>query len=147
MEITRTVGAEQVELKLKGRMDATWSDHVARALAECMRSGQHNLVVDMAQVDYISSAGLRVLVLYARQLKAIQGRLGVVHASSIVRKVLELAGLDALLLAPAGPPAPSAPAIVGAPGRVALAELGATAEVFELDPEATLRVQSPGDAA
>ena len=33
--------AEQFEIKLKGRMDATWSDHVARALAECVQSGQH----------------------------------------------------------------------------------------------------------
>ena len=41
MQITRTARAEQFEIKLKGRMDASWSDHVARALAECVQSGQH----------------------------------------------------------------------------------------------------------
>src|ERR1019366_2300393 len=102
MEITRTARADQFELKLKGRMDGTWIDHVARALAECVRAGQHAIVVDMAEVDYLSSAGIRILVLYARQLSAIQGRLGVINASGIVRKVLELAGLEALLQVSAG---------------------------------------------
>ncbi|HEY5911325.1 MAG TPA: STAS domain-containing protein [Verrucomicrobiae bacterium] len=147
MEITRSIRAEQFELKLKGRLDATWSDHVAGALAECVRSGQHDIVVDMAAVDYVSSAGLRVLVLYARQLGDIQGRLGITNASSNVRRVLELAGLDDLLLVRAGPAAAAVRSTEGLPAKVALPEPGATAEMFDLDPNATLRVQWPGNAA
>jgi len=147
MEITRTARAEQFEIKLKGRMDATWSDHVARALAECVQSGQHVIVVDMAEVDYISSAGIRILVLYARQLTKIQGRFGVINASSSVRKVLELSGLAVLLIAQAGPAAPPASPAEAAPSRVVLSEVGATAEVFELDPKAALCVYWPGDSA
>lgn len=147
MEITRTARADQFELKLKGRMDATWSDHVAHALAECVRGGQHRLIVDMAQVEYISSAGIRVLVLYAKQLRVIQGRLSVVNASDIVRKVLVLAGLDTLLFAQSGPAAPLEAPDQEKAGKVVLTELGAMAEVFELDPQAALRVQWPGDAA
>jgi len=147
MEITRTARAEHFEIKLKGRMDATWSDHVARALAESVQSGQHAIAVDMAEVDYISSAGIRILVLYARQLKNIQGRLGVINASGIVRKVLELAGVEALLFVQTGPTAPTARAAESSAGQVALPEQGATAEVFELDPEAVLRVHWPGNSA
>ena len=147
MEISRTARAAHFEIKLKGRMDATWSDHVARALAECVQSGQHVILVDMAEVDYISSAGIRILVLHARQLNKIQGRFGVINASSSVRKVLELAGLDGLLLAHAGPAtAPASPAEVSS-GRVVLSEAGATAEVFELDPKATLCADWPGNSA
>ena len=146
MEITRNTRAEQSELKLKGRMDATWSDHVARALSDCVRAGQHNVVVDMAEVEYISSAGIRILVLYARQLSAIRGRFGVINASGIVQKVLELAGLDELLLAPAGAGTPSAAPVEGGTSKVKLSELGATAEVFVLDPNASLRVHWPGRA-
>ena len=147
MEITRTARAETFEIKLKGRLDATWSEPVARALAECVRAGQHAIVVDMAEVDYISSAGIRILVLYARQLKAIQGRFGIINASTMVRKVLELAGLSTLLLVPAGPATPSAPAAEETAKVVALPEPGATAAVFELDPQATLRVDWPGNSA
>jgi anti-anti-sigma factor len=147
MQITRTARAEQFEIKLQGRMDATWSDHVARALAECVQSGHHMICVDMAEVDYISSAGIRILLLYARQLSAIQGRLSVINASSNVRKVLELAGLDSLLLAQTGLAASPLPAADPAADKVALAEPGALAEAYELDPEATLRVQWVGDSA
>ena len=147
MEITRTARAHRFEIKLKGRMDATWSDHVARALAECVQSGQHTIAVDMAEVDYISSAGIRILVLYARRLKTIQGQLSVINASSSVRKVLDLAGLSALLFVQTGPTSPPIPAAEPATNKVVLAELGAAAEVFELDPDATIRVRWPGDSA
>ena len=147
MEITRTARPEHFELKLKGRMDATWSDHVARALAECVRSGQHTIMVDMAEVDYISSAGIRILMIYSRQRGAIQGRLGITNASSAVRKVLELAGLNVLLVAHAGPASPAGPSAEVSPAPLALSEAGATAEVFELDPKARLRVHWPGDSA
>ena len=145
MEIIRTARPEEFEIKLKGRMDATWSDHVGEALAECVRSGQHNIVVDMAAVDYISSAGIRILVLYSRQLSKIQGRLGVSNASGIVRKVLELAGLGELLLIKAGDIKAAAP-VRDSVARVALPEPGATVEVYELDPNATLRVDWPGNS-
>ena len=147
MEITRTARAEQFEIKLKGRLDGTWSEHVARALAESVRAGQHTIEVDMAEVDYISSAGIRILVLYARQLSAIQGRLGVINASSMVRKVLELSGLDSLLQSASSVSAAPAAASAHLASRITLAEPGATAEVFELDPKATLRVRWPGNVA
>jgi anti-anti-sigma factor len=147
MQITRNAHAEQFEIKLKGRMDATWSDHVARALAEGVQSGEHVILVDMAEVDYLSSAGIRILVLYARQLKKIEGRFGVVNASSSVRKVLELAGLAALLSDQTGLATPPAPAAETPAGKVVLAELGAAAEVFDLDPHASLRVEWPGSSA
>lgn len=128
-------------------MDATWSNHVAGALAECVRSGQHQILVDMGGVDYISSAGIRVLVLYARQLGNIQGRLSVINASSSVRKVLEMTGLGGLLFVQSGATSPATgPAEVLA-RRILLPAEGATAEVYELSPVASLRVTWPGDSA
>ena len=148
MEITRTARADQFEIKLKGRMDATWSDHVARALAECVRGGQHSIAVDMAEVDYISSAGIRILVLYARQLKNIQGRFVVINASSNVRKVLELAGLDALLHAEGAVPAtPSVPATEPCARKIAFPQPGAMANVFDLQEGGVLRADWLGNPA
>lgn len=147
MEITRTAAAEHVELKLKGRLDAIWSDHVGRALAECVREGQHALALDMAEVDYISSAGIRILVMYAKQLKAIHGRLAVVNASQNVQTVLKLAGLGVFLQVGAGPAAAPAPAAEQSSGRFALSQPGTIAEVYDLEENAALRVDGLGDAA
>lgn len=142
MQITASARAELFEIKLKGRMDANWSDHVARFLAESVQSGQHLIALDMAEVEYISSAGIRVLVLHARQLKSIQGSFSVVNPSDQVRKVLELSGLGALLFAPKAVPA--AQVDRAAPARVRLTEAAATAEMFDLEPEAALHMDWPG---
>ncbi|MHB8899495.1 MAG: STAS domain-containing protein [Thermoguttaceae bacterium] len=151
MEITRTVDDGHVELKLKGRLDAIWSDHVGRALTECVRQGHHDLALDMAEVDYISSAGIGVLVTCARQLKAIHGQLSVTGASDNVRKVLLLSGLGKFLMVQPSPlAAPAAPHTAPAelpPARIALSDTGTTAEVYDLDPTATLELDWPGDAA
>ena len=147
MEITRIARAEQFELKLKGRMDAMWSDHVANALAECVRGGQHIIAVDMAEVDYISSAGIRILVIYSRQLKNIQGRFTVINASVTVRKVLELAGLGGLLHAVGGPVAKSAATTATEPcaRKIPFPQEGAVANVFDLQEGTALRVQGLGN--
>lgn len=141
MEITRTPHAKYVELKLNGRMDAVWSDHVAGALTECVRAGHRVIALDMAEVGYISSAGIRILVLHSRQLKSIQGRLFVTNASGAVRSVLELAGLNTLLQAEKT----ALMAVAEESGerplqRIALPQAGATAEVFEMAPGSAIRV-------
>jgi anti-anti-sigma factor len=145
MEITRTEAGERVELKLKGRLDAIWSDHVGRALADCVRAGQHFLALDMADVDFLSSAGIRILVIYTKQLKAIHGRLTIVNASEIVSNVLQLAGLGSLLDAEetAAPVAPRAVERGATPVKLALP--GATAEVYDLDLHATLKLEYRGE--
>ena len=147
MEITRTATAEHFEIKLKGRLDAIWSDHVARALAESVQSGQHVLALDMAEVDFISSAGIRILMIYTKQLKSIHGRLAVIHASENVRNVLELAGLRTLLQVGTGPAAAPLPAAERSSGQFVLSQPGTTAEMYDLDLNATLEVDWPGDSA
>ena len=147
MEITRTATAEHFEIKLKGRLDAIWSDHVAHALAESVQSGQHVLALDMAEVDFISSAGIRILMIYTKQLKSIHGRLAVIHASENVRNVLELAGLRTLLQVGTGPAAAPLPAAERSSGQFVLSQPGTTAEMYDLNLNATLEVDWPGDSA
>lgn len=146
MEITRRPHADQVEIKLKGRMDAVWSDHVANALTESVRAGHHFIALDMSEVNYISSAGIRILALHSRQLKAIQGRLVISKASTAVQGVLKLVGFDSLLHV--GEDTTTVAAAGEEPARqITLPQAGATARIFELDPAAMLRVQWLGNPA
>jgi hypothetical protein len=101
----------------------------------------------MAEVDYMSSAGIRVLMIYTKQLKAIHGRLAVINASEHVQNVLKLAGLGVLMQVGATPVAAPVPAAEQASGRFMLSQPGTTAEIYELDPNARLHVDWPGDSA
>jgi anti-anti-sigma factor len=98
MEITRQKSGDFLVLKLVGRLDANWCNHVQNALAAAVRDGEHRVHLDMAGVGYISSAGLRVLLSFYKQIKAINGVFGIARGSPAVRSVLELAGLNMLVV-------------------------------------------------
>lgn len=97
MEITRQKSGNLLVLRLAGRLDANWCNHVQNALSAAVRDGEHRIHLNMAEVGYVSSAGLRVLLSVYKQLRAINGLFGVARASPAVRSVLELAGLDMLI--------------------------------------------------
>lgn len=136
MEISSRREGELLVLVLEGRFDARWSDHVATRLETALREGHHRLRVDLAGVDYISSAGIRVLIRYAQQLRRIGGAFGLARPSSGVVKVLEMSGVLAVLEVSAPPVAEVAPAIEREAGRF---------ELHALDPGARLRCEVFGN--
>lgn len=86
-------------LRLEGRLDATWAQHVATQAQEALRDGRHHLLLDAAGISYLSSAGIRVLIQLRRDVAAVQGSFRIVSPSEFVEKTLRLAGLDELLTA------------------------------------------------
>ena len=150
MEITVEKSGEVKELKVKGRLDGYWADHLAGALDEEIHRGSHRLMLDLSEVVFLSSAGIRVLVKYYRQLREIQGSLVVSEASEPVKKVLEISRLTGVLLTgmrdTAAVAAPSLPATAAAPAMAIHLEAHGTAfDVFPCTPEATLKLRLLGD--
>lgn len=75
-----------------GRVDSTTSETLERALSGAIDAGDVQLVVDFARVDYISSAGLRVLLVAAKRIADVKGRLVLCSLRESVRQVFDLAG-------------------------------------------------------
>ena len=100
MEIIKTQSGEVLELRLRGRFDAYWADHVGKAIDDAIRAGSHQIEVNLAQVDYLSSAGLRVLLHYYKQLKAVQGTLSITQPSGGAFTILKMAGFAMMISAP-----------------------------------------------
>jgi anti-anti-sigma factor len=111
MIITPQSQGDPYVLKLQGRLDANWSDLVGKAIETAIRAGHHEVELDFAEVGYISSAGLRILLKYYKQLKAARGALRVVRPTEPVLNVIRLSGLMEILLNPTRQP----PATVSAP--------------------------------
>lgn len=107
MELTQRPVGDRLELHINGRLDAYWAEHLDAELTELVRSGRHALCLNMAQVGFLSSAGIRVLLSHAKQLAGLGGSLQVLEPSAQVREVLELSGLSALF-SPAAEPVGSA---------------------------------------
>ncbi len=93
LEIIKNILNNVTELKLLGRLDANWAVHLDDYLKTIVRDGVYDIAIDMSQVQYISSAGIRVLVKHYKDLEKIGGSLYLSAVSNSVSEVLEMVGL------------------------------------------------------
>ena len=76
-----------------GRLDMTSAGTLEHELETVIAGGQRRLAIDMSGLDYLSSAGLRALMVTAKRLQELQGKLVLVGLRGTVKEVLEIAGL------------------------------------------------------
>jgi anti-sigma B factor antagonist len=100
LELTsRTLGTVQI-LAVRGRIDHAHANAFDAALAphlrQCTAAGA-GLVLDFSAVDFISSVGLRVLMLAAKQVKAQQGRIAVAALTPVVHEVFQVSRFNLVL--------------------------------------------------
>lgn len=105
MEISKQARGAVVELKIEGRLDGYWADHLAAAVDREIRQGSHHIQLDLSKVFFLSSAGIGTLVRLYKDLNSIQGSFAVFNCSRNVLKVLQLSKLEDILVAKASPPA------------------------------------------
>lgn len=101
-------------LAVQGRLDhanaKAFETALAPHMAQCDRTGPP-VVLDFANVAYISSVGLRVLLLAAKQAKSQQGRIAIAALTPIVAEVFQVSHFNMVL--PVHPDVASAVAAVG----------------------------------
>jgi anti-sigma B factor antagonist len=78
---------------VSGRVDSATAPDLQKALQDLLDAERKQLVLDLKDVDYMSSAGLRVLVAMQKAAKKDGGALRLAQLSARVSEVLELAGL------------------------------------------------------
>lgn len=103
MQITTHHGTGHVELRIAGRIDATWAEHLGAAIESTVRSGGHHLVLNFAEVEYISSLGIRVLLVQYKLLKSVNGSLIICQPSEFCRNIFTIVGLTELIVEDATP--------------------------------------------
>lgn len=94
MEITQTKQGEVLILALTGRLDAQTSKTLEDQLIPLIEGGEKRVLVDFAPLDYISSAGLRVLLLAARKLTQSNGRIALCALRPTIKTVFDIAGFS-----------------------------------------------------
>lgn len=85
-------------MTVEGRVDASTSKDLEDAVLALVRSGDGSIVLDFADVDYISSAGLRVLLVCLRALTEEGRDLALASVNPDVMDVVTLTGFDKLLI-------------------------------------------------
>ena len=95
MKITKTQTGSNLTLALQGRLDTTTAPELEKELQGSL-DGASELTLDFAELDYISSAGLRVL-LSAHKTMSKKGGMKVTHVNEIVREVFDVTGFADIL--------------------------------------------------
>ena len=96
IEIRRNDRDSAAVIELQGRLDITSSPELEAAANEILANGQGTLVIDCSGLKYISSSGLRVLLIAARQFSAAGGRLVLCGVSGHIRKVFDISGFSSI---------------------------------------------------
>ena len=82
-------------LTISGRIDSISSNDLEMVLERSMNKS-HSIIIDLADTEYISSSGLRVLLAGLKALKSKQGDMILASLQPVVRDVFEIAGLTRL---------------------------------------------------
>ncbi|GAA1828099.1 STAS domain-containing protein [Luedemannella flava] len=92
-----TIGVDERDnlavVAVNGELDLATAPDLAAAIDGQVEQGRVNVVLDLADLSFCDSAGLRVFVRYRRQLDEAGGRFLVAAPSPMVRRVLEISGL------------------------------------------------------
>ena len=95
MTIDKKLNGTSMEIAIEGRLDTMTSPQLEEELKTSLE-GITDLTFDFDKLEYISSAGLRVL-LSAQKTMNKQGSMKIVHVSGILREVFEVTGLTEML--------------------------------------------------
>jgi anti-anti-sigma factor len=92
MEIRDSKSGDIVVLEPAGRLDTKTSVELEEKLSELLRADERRFVIDLAEIEYISSAGLRVLLMLAKKLSGTEGSVCLCSMADHVREVFDIAG-------------------------------------------------------
>lgn len=95
LNITKEAENEKAVFTLEGRLDTITAPELEKELKETL-SGVRELTLDFEKLDYISSAGLRVL-LAAQKTMAKQGEMKLVHVGEAVMDIFDVTGFSEIL--------------------------------------------------
>ena len=84
-------------LHLKGRLDSNTSPEFEKSIFSAIESGVTRMILDFENLDYISSAGLRVILKAAKELKRSEGVFVLCSMKDYVKEVFEISGFDSFL--------------------------------------------------
>lgn len=97
MSITAERDGATLVLQLHGRLDSTSSATAEAEILGHLDGGAGHVVLDFADLDYISSAGLRVILVAAKRVKAAGGAMVLCALRPHIREVFEISGFLSIL--------------------------------------------------
>lgn len=97
MLVTKDEKKTSIILRCDGRLDATTSIQLENVLNKEIDENHHHLVIDFSGIEYLSSAGMRILLSMTKKLKGLGGSFKLFAIHDDVMEIIRLAGFETIL--------------------------------------------------
>jgi anti-anti-sigma factor len=97
MEFAQEAAGSVTVVRLSGRLDSRTAQPAEDSFG-LLLDGEPRLAIDLSQLDYISSAGLRVLLVVARRVQQAKGKIVLFGLVGTVREIFSISGFDRIFL-------------------------------------------------
>ncbi|MDF2717277.1 MAG: anti-sigma factor antagonist [Paenibacillus sp.] len=96
MKIEHKVRDGVTVVAIGGRLDGNTSGNLETGFLQLVEEGATRFVFNLSALEYVSSAGLRSLLLAAKKVKSIQGKLALAHMNEHVKEVFDMSGFSTI---------------------------------------------------
>ncbi len=97
MEITQQEENGIVSIAIKGRLDADSSPEAEKVVKEALEGQTTRVLFNLGGLEYLSSAGLRVLLSAAKELRRREGKIVLCCLNEFVKEIFEVSGFQSLI--------------------------------------------------
>lgn len=98
MEISKSTEKNVQVISLKGRLDSNTSKDLENTFNELLNDNVHNILCDLKELDYISSAGLRVFLKARKNIDKNNWKMALCSMNDFVYEIFEIAGFLPLFM-------------------------------------------------
>jgi anti-anti-sigma factor len=91
-DVSHVVDALTAQLKLSGRLDGITAPVFEKKLEELLNAGNRQMIMDCEQLIFVSSAGLRVFLSFAKKIKKADGKMALYHVQPVIHSVFQATG-------------------------------------------------------
>jgi anti-sigma B factor antagonist len=92
MMIQKTQNDGDVTLALSGRLDSVTQSELAQELETVFKTKVSNLTLDLSELEYLSSAGLRVFLFARKKVGEMGGKMKIINANETINEILQITG-------------------------------------------------------
>ena len=97
MEVTESQKGDILIFKIRGKLDSILSPKLEKKAFEMINENQNKLLLDLGEVSYVNSAGLRMLLSIKKHLRGLSGKFIVCSLRPEVFEIMKICGFDHVL--------------------------------------------------
>lgn len=97
MQITTNISNQNLIISLSGRLDTITSPQLEEEVNRHSFDEIETVTLNMRELEYISSAGLRVILMLYKKLTSVKGKLRLINVNDMIMEIFTMTGMDSFL--------------------------------------------------